>query len=180
MARLAAFSQRAGRYPEFSWDRVPRYMHMRKARAFTKEEFEYLAKFPIITLEKTTGMESYGSTEQGSLAAARGIKAVNPDAKVLYYRNIMVHYGGYEVNQSFDELEQPLLMNAAGKTSLIHGGKRGGYDLSNPSVRTWWLDHCLAMAAHPAIDGIFVDGNIKVLEPANKPPKQPGLTSAGR
>ena len=49
-------------YPEFSWDQVPRYMHLRKAEAFTREELKYLAKFPIITLEKTTGMQSFGST----------------------------------------------------------------------------------------------------------------------
>ena len=45
-------------------------------------------------------------------------------------------------------------------------GKRGGYDLTNSSLQSWWLDHCIAMAANAEINGIFIDGNIKVLEPA--------------
>lgn len=159
-------SQEQDHYPKFSWNHVPRYMHMRKSKAFTKKEFQYLAKFPIITLEKKTGMGTYGSTEQGSLEAAKGIKAINPDAKVLYYRNIIVHYNGYDVNKSLSEIDSPLLINAAGKTNIIHGGKRGGYDLTSSSLQSWWLDHCIAMAANAEINGIFIDGNIKVLEPA--------------
>ncbi len=32
--------------PVFSWDHIPLYMHMRKAKAFTEEELNYLAGFP--------------------------------------------------------------------------------------------------------------------------------------
>ena len=62
-------------------------------------------------------------------------------------------------------MDTPLLMNAAGKTNIIHAGKRGGYDLTSSSLQKWWLDHCISMAAHAEIDGVFIDGNIKVLEP---------------
>ena len=41
----------AGRLPDFSWDTVPRYMHVRKATAFTPQEIEYLATFPLITFD---------------------------------------------------------------------------------------------------------------------------------
>ena len=75
--------------PLFSWDHVPLYMHMRKSAAFTQKELDYLAGFPLITLEKTTGSRTHGSTEAGSLAAAKAIKAINKDARVLYYRNVM-------------------------------------------------------------------------------------------
>ena len=153
-------------YPEFSWDRVPRYMHMRKSDAFTDEEFAYLSKFPIITLEKTTGQGTYGSTELGSREAAKGIKAINPNAKVLYYRNVIVHYSGYDVNDSIDAIGQPLLVDASGNAMIVHGGKRGAYDLTNPDLQEWWLKHCVEMAGHPEIDGLFIDGNIKALEPA--------------
>jgi hypothetical protein len=152
-------------YPEFSWDHVPLYQHMRKSKAFTTEELEYLAGFPIITLEKTTGSATYGSTEKGSLEAAKGIKEINPEAKVLYYRNVMVHYGGYDVNKSMDNIVQPLLSDAAGNTNIIHNGKRGGYDLTNPQLQKWWVEHCVEMAGFDQIDGIFIDGNIKALEP---------------
>ena len=152
-------------FPEFSWDHVPLYMHMRKSEAFTPEELKYLAGFPIITLEKTTGSKTYGSTEKGSLEAASGIKAINPDAKVLYYRNIMVHYGGYDVNSSLEKIGSPFLMDSQGNTNIVHNGKREAYDLTNPELRKWWVDDCVEMANHNQIDGIFIDGNIKALEP---------------
>ena len=151
-------------YPEFSWDHVPLYQHMRKSIAFNQEELEYLAKFPIITLEKTTGSASYGSSEKGSIEAAKAIKQINPNAKVLYYRNIMVHYNTYDINSEMDQLEQPYLVNSQGNAKIVHGGKREAYDLTNPELRKWWLDHCVEMAEIEAIDGIFIDGNIKALE----------------
>lgn len=153
-------------YPQFSWDQVPLYMHMRKAKAFTQEELQYLAAFPIVTLEKTTGEATYGSTEKGSLEAAKAIKALNSETKILYYRNIMVHYGGYDVNESMEKIDQLLLMNDKGETNLIHGRKRGAYDLSSSELRQWWLQHCVEMANRDCIDGLFIDGNIKALEPA--------------
>jgi len=84
-------------YPESSWNHVPLYQHMRKSTAFTEEELKYLAGFPIVTLEKTTGSKTYGSSEKGALEAARAIKELNPNTKVLYYRNIMCNHGSYEV-----------------------------------------------------------------------------------
>lgn len=163
LTSLLCFGQ--DHYPEFSWDHIPLYQHMRKSKAFTQEELEYLAGFPLITLEKTTGSATYGSTEKGSLEAAKGIKKINPEAKVLYYRNIMVHYGGYDVNKSMDKIDKPLLTDSAGNTNIIHQGKRGGYDLTNPDLQSWWVEHCVEMAGHDPIDGIFIDGNIKALEP---------------
>ncbi|NJN05851.1 MAG: hypothetical protein HC814_05020, partial [Rhodobacteraceae bacterium] len=39
-------------YPEFTWDRIPLYMHVRKAKSFTDEEIKFLTRFPLITFEK--------------------------------------------------------------------------------------------------------------------------------
>jgi len=64
----------AERFPDFSWDRVPLYMHIRKSTGFTPEELRYLAGFPLIAFEKTTGATDYGSTEKGTLEAARAVK----------------------------------------------------------------------------------------------------------
>jgi len=153
------------RRPDFSWDTVPLYMHMRKSAAFTPEELEYLAGFPLITLEKTTGSATYGSSEEGSRMAAKAIKAVNPDACVLYYRNVMCNYGTYKVNEGLKDIPGAFLRARDGNTKL-HRGVREVYDLSNPALRKWWVDHCVDMAQYDEIDGIFLDGNIKALEPA--------------
>ncbi|KLU06421.1 hypothetical protein RISK_001632 [Rhodopirellula islandica] len=151
--------------PPFSWDRVPLYMHIRKATDFTPEELDYLGGFPLITLEKTTGSRTHGSTEAGSLAAAKAIKSVNEDACVLYYRNVMCNYSGYKTNDGLRDIPGAFLQGKDGNRKL-HRGVREIYDLSNPDVRRWWVDHCVEMANHDEIDGIFLDGNIKAFEPA--------------
>ncbi len=58
-------------YPAFTWDRIPLYMHIRKAKAYTEEEIAFLAKFPLITFEKSNGHQDHGSVEEGTLIAAR-------------------------------------------------------------------------------------------------------------
>ena len=88
------------RMPAFSWDRVPLYVHIRKDTAFTGDEINYLATFPLITFEKATGHKDSGSVEAGTLKAARAVKKINPATKILYYRNVIVHYGGYAADSS--------------------------------------------------------------------------------
>lgn len=151
-------------YPEFSWDRVPLYMHIRKDSAYTDEEIAFLAKFPLITFEKSNGHKTFGSTEKGTLDAARKVKEINSKAKILYYRNVLVHYGSYAANESLHEIEGGLLGNKQGDERLVRD-KVPAYDLSNKQLRHWWVEQCRQMTSDPAIDGIFFDGNIKALVP---------------
>lgn len=148
--------------PSFSWDHVPCYMHVRKNTAFTEDEIRYLASFPLVTLEKTTGAKDYGSTEKGTLAAARAIKAINPATKVLYYRNVIVHYGSYDANETLTGMPGAFLVDAAGNDKLVRK-QTPAYDLTNPAVRNWWVANARQVCADPAIDGVFLDGNVKVL-----------------
>jgi len=152
------------RLPAFSWDRVPCYQHIRKDTAFSDEEVRYLASFPLVTLEKGTGAKTSGSTEAGTLAAARAIKAVNPAAKVLYYRNVIVHYGAYAANASLEGIPGALLVGNDGSDKLVRGRVQA-YDLSNERMRDWWVDNVRQVCADRSIDGVFLDGNVKILEP---------------
>lgn len=151
-------------YPAFSWDSVPLYMHVRKATAFTEEEIEFLARFPLITFEKATGPQSYGSVEEGTLRAARAVKRINPEAKILYYRNVLVHYGQYAANEALADIPGRFLVGRKGNTKLVRK-RLPAYDLSDPQLRQWWVEACRAVVADPAIDGAFLDGNVKALEP---------------
>ncbi len=151
-------------YPEFSWDHVPLYMHIRKARSYTDDEIAFLARFPVITFEKANGHQDHGSVEAGTLAAARAVKRLNPKAKILYYRNVIVHYGGYAANKELERIPGAMLQGPNGNTRLIRH-RLQAYDLSNPRVRTWWVNACSTVTADPAIDGVFIDGSVKVLEP---------------
>ena len=150
--------------PEFSWDRIPLYMHIRKAKSYTDKEVAFMARFPLITFEKANGHTDHGSVEKGTLIAARAVKKVNPKAKVLYYRNVIVHYGSYEANKTLDEIPNAFLVGKTGNSKLVRGRVQA-YDLANPDLRKWWVNTCHSMTADPAIDGVFLDGNIKALEP---------------
>lgn len=151
-------------YPEFTWDRIPLYMHIRKAQSFTDEEIAFLARFPLITFEKATGHRDHGSVEAGTLHAARAVKEMNPNTTILFYRNVFVHYGGYAANAELERIPDALLQDKNGDTKLVRN-RVEAYDLSNADLRTWWVNTCRIMTADPHIDGIFLDGNIKALEP---------------
>ena len=150
--------------PTFSWDRVPQYMHIRKAKKFTDAEIKYLATFPLIAFEKTTGHTAFQSTEDGTLAAAKAVKEINPSTKILYYRNVIVHYGTYKANSQIEKMPGAFLVGRNEKTKLVRNVCEA-YDLTNPQVRDWWVGHAKQVCSNPAIDGLFFDGNIKVLSP---------------
>ena len=152
------------RFPEFSWDRIPLYMHIRKATSYTPEELAFIAKFPLITFEKANGHLDHGSIEKGTLASARAVKKLNPKATILYYRNVIVHYRGYNADKALDKIPEAFLKGTNGEQKLIRS-RLQAYDLSNENLRNWWTQTCQTMTADPAIDGIFLDGNIKALEP---------------
>jgi len=152
-------------FPEFSWDHVPLYVHIRKNTEFTAEEIEYLATFPLITFEKSTGNKDFGSTEKGTLKAARAVKELNPNTKILYYRNVIVHYGGYDASSQLADIPDAFLIGNNGNKKLIRN-RLEAYDLSNKALRNWWISAAQSVCSDPAIDGVFLDGVVKVLEPS--------------
>jgi hypothetical protein len=152
------------RMPAFSWDRVPLYVHIRKDTAFSNEEIQYLATFPLITFEKATGHKDSGSVEAGTLKAARAVKKVNPDTKILYYRNVIVHYGGYAANVALADIPGAFLIGKDGSDKLVRN-TIPAYDLTNTALRDWWLGSAKELCDDPAIDGLFLDGVVKILEP---------------
>ena len=150
------------RMPEFSWDTLPLYIHVRKSAAFTAEETKYLAEFPLITFEKTTGSKKFGSTDSGTIRAAEAVKQINPSAKVLFYRNVFVHYGSYSFDDQLDGITGSFVVDKKGNDKVVRGHFKG-YDLSSEPLRKWWVDSMASVTNHQAIDGVFLDGNVKVL-----------------
>ena len=148
--------------PAFSWDTLPLYIHVRKATKFSPEELKHLASFPLITLEKTTGVKDYGSTEAGTIEAAKAIKTINPAAKVLFYRNVIVHYSGYHADEQLNSIPNAFLVSTKGTQKLVRNTNKA-YDLSNPRLREWWIEAATKTCNHPSVDGLFLDGNVKVL-----------------
>ena len=156
-------TQEVNRLPVFSWDCVPQYMHIRKWNKYTPDEINYLATFPLVTLEKANGTRVFKTNEDGTLAAARAIKAVNPSTKILYYRNVIVHYPGYRDDEAINTMPGGFLVGRKGENMLIRG-RQDAYDLTKPEVRDWWVANPDSICADPAIDGLFLDGIIKILQ----------------
>lgn len=151
-------------YPQFTWDRIPLYMHVRKSKSYTDDEIAFLAKFPLITFEKANGHQDYGSVEAGTLKSAQAVKEINPNTTILYYRNVLVHYDGYDADKALGRIPEAMLHDQNGNTKLVRNRVRA-YDLSGADLRSWWVDSCSSMTANSHIDGIFLDGNVKALEP---------------
>lgn len=155
-------SESPSRMPNFSWATLPLYMHIRKVDAFTDQELNYLAGFPLITLEKTTGSREYGSTDEGTVQAAKAIKQINPATKVLFYRNVIVHYRTYSFDKQLAGIPNWYLVDKRGNDQLIRGDSRA-YDTSNSELRKWWITTAAEVCQSPYVDGLFLDGNVKVL-----------------
>jgi hypothetical protein len=85
--------------PKFSWDTVPLYAHFGDREGMSDEEVEFIAlHYDFIVLEKAHGMAKYAYTEQGTIEDVARIKAVNPQAKMLYYWNLLLDHPLYEAS----------------------------------------------------------------------------------
>tara|TARA_R110000850_G_scaffold145753_4_gene267964 strand:+ start:3271 stop:4446 length:1176 start_codon:yes stop_codon:yes gene_type:complete len=152
------------KFPEFSWDYIPRYMHVYKQTAYTDEEIEFLSSFPFITFEKAQGTAE-GSVQKGTLKAARAVKKHNPNIKVLYYKNIVIDWPGSASSGTLETIEGGYLQSEDGTYPTVNENSRSRFfDISLPAVQAWWMKDATQMLGDPSIDGIFIDANIKVLE----------------
>jgi hypothetical protein len=152
----------AGRMPEFSWDTMPLYMHAWKQTSYTDEEIKYLAQYPLITLEKVQGKKE-GTVQEGTLKAARAIKEVNPNAKVLYYKNIVLDWGS-GVSKQLNSIHGGYLQAPDGTYPTINiKNSAKFFDISKPKVQQWWIKDAKDMLEDSSLDGLFIDANIKVL-----------------
>ena len=148
-------------FPNFNWEHVRTWIAIRRADKYSNEQIHELAAQDVIMLEKANGFRTYGSVEEGSLQAAKRIKQVNPNVKILFYLNAMVHYGDYAANDTWKE--EWALRYYKDTNELVKWRERMlSYDHFNLDFREWWINRALEMTAHEEIDGIFIDGICKV------------------
>lgn len=149
------------KYPSFSWDTVPVWLRVRKRTAYTEDEIAQIAGYPLVVFEKANGHMAYGDVESGTLAAARAVKKVSPAAKLIFYFNAVIEYGGYRANKEFEENADQWAVRRDGRIFKFKD-KYNLYDLTKPGVREWWVRTAGQMADHPEIDGVFIDAICKV------------------
>jgi hypothetical protein len=147
--------------PAFSWDRIPVFNHMAKPDAhLTPDEAKHLARFPMVTVEKSHARGVGVSCEEGIYQAARQIKDANPGTKVLFYLNVVIDWPGYEASATFERHPEWRLRDRSGNEVTFRG--RFLFDLSQPALREWWSDTVAGAMRRAALDGVFADGVPKV------------------
>jgi hypothetical protein len=156
------FGETNEKYPEFSWDTMPLYMHVWKQTSYTDDEIKFLAKFPLITLEKAQGQRE-GTVQEGTLKAARAIKEVNPKTRILYYKNIVIDWKS-GVSKQLKLIPDGYLQAPDGLYPVVNKNSNAKFfDISKEEIRQWWIKDAKSLLTDPSIDGVFIDANIKVL-----------------
>ncbi|ACI65020.1 predicted protein [Thalassiosira pseudonana CCMP1335] len=130
------------------------------ADAFDDEQIRQVAGHDVVMLEKANGFKTFGSTEEGTLIAAKRIKAINSSCRVLFYLNSMIHYPYYASNETFNE-ERWAMRNPKTDDHFKWFGRFLSYDHRNLEFREWWIKRALDMLQHDEIDGVFIDAIIK-------------------
>lgn len=158
-------------FPEFSWDTVPLFAHLgRKEGFFTDREINYLARFPVVVIEKTHGMDvKPNNVEAHMIQEFKRIHVVNPACTLIAYMNGFINWPrSYSSNAEFLQHSEWALRDKNGDL-VLKNHRYFQYDLSNPEVRDWWLDMVRVFANEPVVNGIFVDAIVQIeRQPAKK------------
>lgn len=165
-------SAKANKEPDFSWDKIPVCIHLASNKTdFSEEQLKFMAKFPIICLEKTQGVGVYGNMEKGTQVAAQGIKKYNTNSKVLFYWNSRIDYGDvYSFGSILEKKPEWIMKDAKGEAITVHAKKRLTYNPMIKEFRDWWVSvPTEQLNKDKNLDGVFVDAVLQYLaSPAAK------------
>jgi len=155
------------KYPPFSWDKVPVYIHFGDNDGLSDEEIEFVATHSnLVCFEKGHGVNTHGSTEKGIEADAARLKKINPDVKVIYYWNTFLDYGMYDAHEVYANHPEWWLRKLDGSLDKKRGTMMR-YDLSNPEVREWWTEEVRKAVIEGSCDGVFMDAFPQITSAAN-------------
>lgn len=146
--------------PPFSWDTVPLYAHFGDANGLSNHDVEFVAsRYDFVVLEKNHGGARHGYTEPGTIKDVTSIKAINPDAKVLYYWNLLLDYPLYRASAMREDTPEWFIHHVEGGLDIKPSGQNGlkRYDLSNRDFQRWWITTAKEMLEAGSMDGLFID-----------------------
>ena len=160
--------------PAFSFDTVPVFIHTCNVSGpWNSTTLQYFAKYPIITMEKGSGVyateEPYASqyAEDKIIEACRQIKAIKPDIICIFYYNSLRDWTFYRVHETLAAHNEWWLKDNNGRTVLVGGDKsfpKPAQGLLVPDyrqkvVQKLWSDECVNVARdnYGIVDGCFSD-----------------------
>ncbi|MCH6259019.1 putative glycoside hydrolase [Puniceicoccaceae bacterium K14] len=144
-------------YPEFSWDKVPRWLAFRGPSEMTTENVESIANHYQLVLIEKQNKQGLATNEEGTIYSAQQLKAINPNIHCYFYWNSWIQYGGYAASAEFEDNADDWAEKNEDGSIFWFKDLYMVYDYSSPGLREWWVDTALEMAQHPDIDGVFAD-----------------------
>ena len=145
--------------PPFSWDTLPVFYHSsNQSGDFSRDALETIAKFSMVTIEKWQAYEVKGVDDEDAMVIAmRDVKKINPNVATYFYMNSFKDRPEMtRMARQFDEHPEWALKDDQGNKVKNNQGYYV-FDLSQPSVRNWWLETCLNATMSSSGDGCFCD-----------------------
>eukprot|EP01083_Nonionella_stella_P193899 715572_1 len=164
------------RYPWFSWDTIPTYIHMcNQSGPFNAETNQRLATVPIVTIEKCQGVFSNGSLpsnyssqyeESKIIEACQAVKEINDSIVCIFYVNSILDFNNYYLH--IEMIENPgyklrddsgVIVYEKGAASLVPMPPKGYwvFDYQQQSVQNLFISECINASKSKYVDGCFLD-----------------------
>ena len=151
------------RYPWFSWNTVPTYIHMcNQSGPFNETTNERLATYPIVTIEKCQGIYSnntlplnYSSQyeENKIIEACQAVKQINESIICIFYINSILDLNNYYLhiemvdNPSYKLLDDNGTIVYQGSTIPMPNGCRV-FDYQQEAVQNLFISECISKVHH--------------------------------
>lgn len=155
----AATATRPTSQPAPLWATVPRGTCIWKNKPFTEQDVAAIAKYSFVQTMIPNGIPWRRVTDNFNIALE--IKKHNPEATVIGYKNIVVHYDWHANPEIFDGHPDWFIYDKQDKLAK-HNNRRPVHDLRKPAMRQWWVEDVHRLLGTPGFDGILIDAITKV------------------
>ena len=155
--------------PPFSWDTVPLFVETCNLNgSFSDADIEYLARFPMITVEKGMGVNTHvGYAEDRMYAAATRLRKAAPESYIVFYYNLVLDWTFFHASTIFAEHPKWSLKDDDGNVIYIGGDRHfpdhkkiAVFDHAQPAVQEFWASVCVNQTLRgggTVYDGCYAD-----------------------
>lgn len=150
--------------PSWSWATVQSFVHCsNQSGPLSDEIVEMMAASSFSVIEKYACLSCAPAGHGGEakvLAAARQIRAVNPDASVFFYFAVDYTRNWYALGDWFDAHPALEVHNADGTLATVksEGNTWHVFDFAQPAALEAWVSAVAAEVRALPFDGLFIDG----------------------
>eukprot|EP00041_Stephanoeca_diplocostata_P012206 m.203714 g.203714 ORF g.203714 m.203714 type:complete len:389 (-) comp18857_c0_seq6:172-1338(-) len=136
------------------------FAHVTKTTPFNATDLELLKKYQIVQFDKGQDVLDmpFATQEDRFIRAAKQVKAVNPNAKLLMYINGLINFPNFERIYNATKADPSLLLkNTKGEFITTGPIKNGTFDMRNSAMRKLFVADALYGIHSGVFDGVFID-----------------------